>query len=260
MFGMRGGRKGSGGGKRRKRSGSSSRDDALKDMAAGSEIIVTPGQPRPLAITPAGKTENLPHAAACEGRGLAVNIRWLIRRDMDDVLHIERHSFEHPWTDDDFIRALRQRNCIGMVAECRTTERILGFMIYELNKSSLRLLSMAVHPDYRRQGIGRVMIDKLRQRLDVQRRSMLETEVRETNLDAQLFLRRLGFRAENVLFDYYADWGVSEDAYVFRWRHGWSDGPAVVGSVGVMGVMLGGMGAAAFGGRLAGLFGKQDQE
>ena len=48
---------------------------------------------------------------------LRVHIRWMIRRDMPEVLDIERDSFEFPWSEEDFMRCLRQRNCIGMVAE-----------------------------------------------------------------------------------------------------------------------------------------------
>src|SRR5690606_11527131 len=56
---------------------------------------------------------------------LRVHIRWMIRRDMPEVLQIEKASFEFPWYEDDFIRCLRQRNCIGMVAE--QGERVVGF-------------------------------------------------------------------------------------------------------------------------------------
>jgi len=42
-------------------------------------------------------------------------------------------------------------------------------------------------------------------------------EVRETNLDAQLFFRRMGFRAVSVLRDFYDD--TVEDAYVMQYRH-----------------------------------------
>ena len=47
---------------------------------------------------------------------LQVHIRWMIRRDMVDVLDIESAAFEFPWSEEDFIRCLRQRNCIGMIA------------------------------------------------------------------------------------------------------------------------------------------------
>ena len=50
-------------------------------------------------------------------QNVCVHIRWMIRRDMPEVLSIENESFEFPWSEEDFIRCLRQRNCIGMVAE-----------------------------------------------------------------------------------------------------------------------------------------------
>ncbi len=73
---------------------------------------------------------------------LRAHIRWMIRRDMAEVLEIESEGFEFPWREEDFIRCLRQRNCIGMVAE--HAERVVGFMIYELHKTRLHLLNFAV--------------------------------------------------------------------------------------------------------------------
>lgn len=81
-----------------------------------------------------------------------VQIRWLIRRDMEDVLRIERSSFDNPWTDDNFLKCLRQRNCIGMVAE--QDFEIVGYMIYELHKSKIHILNFAVDPICRRVGVG----------------------------------------------------------------------------------------------------------
>ena len=75
-----------------------------------------------------------------------VHIRWMIRRDMPEVLAIEHASFEFPWGEEEFLRVLRQRNCIGMVAE--QGERVVGFMIYELHKNKLHIMNFAVHPGY----------------------------------------------------------------------------------------------------------------
>jgi ABC-2 type transport system ATP-binding protein len=83
----------------------------------------------------------------------------MIRRDMPDVLAIEQECFEFPWYEEDFIRCLRQRNCIGMVAE--QGEKVVGFMIYELHKAKLHILNFAVHPSWRRNGVGAQMVAKL---------------------------------------------------------------------------------------------------
>ncbi len=144
-----------------------------------------------------------------------VHIRWMIRRDMPEVLAIEVESFEFPWLEDDFIRCLRQRNCIGMVAEHE--DRVVGFMIYELHKTRIHVLNFAVAKSFRHCGVGSQMIAKLAAKLSAQRRSRIVLEVRETNLDAQLFFRENGFRAVSVLRSYYSD--TPEDAYLMQYRY-----------------------------------------
>ena len=146
---------------------------------------------------------------------LRVHIRWMIRRDMTEVLEIENSCFEFPWSEDDFIRCLRQRNCIGMVADCE--DKVVGFMIYELHKTRLHILNFAVHAQHRRLGVGQRMVDKLSAKLSSGRRSRILLEVRETNLDAQLFFRKQGFRAVSVLRDFYED--TTEDAYLMQYRY-----------------------------------------
>src|SRR5438128_2368971 len=81
-----------------------------------------------------------------------VHIRWMIRRDMPEVLQSEQLSFEFAWNEEDFLHCLRQRNCIGMVAE--QAEKVVGFMIYELHKNKLHILNFAVNPAWRRMGVG----------------------------------------------------------------------------------------------------------
>lgn len=139
----------------------------------------------------------------------------MIRRDMPAVLAIESSSFEFPWCEEEFIRCLRQRNCIGMVAE--KDEEVVGFMIYELHKNRLHLLNFAVSANLRRQGVGSAMIEKLAGKLSVERRNRIMLEVRETNLEAQLFFKNFGFKAISVLRDFYED--TTEDAYLMQFRY-----------------------------------------
>jgi ribosomal-protein-alanine N-acetyltransferase len=138
----------------------------------------------------------------------------MIRRDMPEVLHAEQESFEYAWTEEDFLRCLRQRNCIGMVAE--QGERVVGFMIYELHKNKLHILNFAVHPSYRRCGVGTQMVSKLVSKLSSHRRTRITLEVRESNLTAQVFYRSQEFKAVRVLRTFYEDSG--EDAYLLQYK------------------------------------------
>jgi len=142
-----------------------------------------------------------------------VHIRWMIRRDMAEVLSIEEQSFEFPWSDEDFTRCLRQRNCIGMVAEI--ADSVVAFMVYELHRGRLHVLNFSVARSHRRLGIGAMMIKKLIAKLTPERRQQIVLEVRETNLPAQLFFRSMGFLATSVLKDFYED--TTEDAYFMQY-------------------------------------------
>ena len=143
-----------------------------------------------------------------------VHIRWMIRRDMPEVLQTEQLSFDFAWSEEDFLRCLRQRNCIGMVAE--HGEKVVGFMIYELHKNRLHILNFAVHPGWRRTGVGAQMVAKLVSKLSSHRRTRITLEVRETNLVAQLFFRKQEFKAVRVLRAFYEDTG--EDAFQMEYR------------------------------------------
>lgn len=143
-----------------------------------------------------------------------VHIRWMIRRDMQEVLHTEQESFQVPWTEDDFLHCLRQRNCIGMVAECG--DQVIGHVIYELHRNRLHILNMAIHPHHRRHHVGAQIMAKLIGKLSSHRRAKITLEIREGNLIAQLFLKSLGFVATRVVKGYYED--TNEDAYFMEYR------------------------------------------
>lgn len=148
-------------------------------------------------------------------RKINVHARWMIRRDMLEVLDIENQSFEVAWTEAQFIQALRQRNIIGLVAEYN--ERVVGFMIYELYKNQIHILNFAVHPEFRRLGVGARMFQKLVVKLSEHRRNRIMLEVRETNLQAQLFFRQMGFRAISVFRNFYQN--TLEDAYLMQYLY-----------------------------------------
>jgi len=91
----------------------------------------------------------------------------------------------------------------------------IGFMIYELYKTRIQLLSLAVRKSDLRKGIGTLMVRKLISKLSPLRRTRIATEVRESNLGAQIFFRSHGFRATAVIRDFYED--TQEDAYFMRY-------------------------------------------
>jgi ribosomal-protein-alanine N-acetyltransferase len=140
-----------------------------------------------------------------------VSIRWILHRDIDEVLEIEKQSFPNPWGRIELMRCLRQRNNIGLVFTCY--DLVTGYVIYEFGRSSIEIINLAVHPEYRRCSIGTLLIEKLQYKVDGQpKRNRLTALVRETNLPAQIFLRSNKFICD----------GIETDAYEFSDELGYS--------------------------------------
>ena len=111
---------------------------------------------------------------------------------------------------------MRQRNRIGMVVE-DGNDQVVGFMVYTLYKTKVLVENFAVHPAWRRLGVGTQMVAKLISKLSPTRRTRLVIEVHESNLDAQLFWRSQGFKAVSILKNYYTV--TDDDCYVFEYRY-----------------------------------------
>lgn len=153
---------------------------------------------------------------ARQSKVLPVHIRWMIRRDMPAVLAIEEDVFIWPWFEEDFMRELRERNVIGMVAEA--SERIVGFMVYAIEKHRLEILDFAVARTFWRRGIGQQMIDKLKSKLSANHRNRICMDIRERNVDAQLFLRAMGFQCVETIHGRWQE-EADDDAYRFSFRY-----------------------------------------
>ena len=127
---------------------------------------------------------------------------------------IEAESFEFPWSEDDFLRCLRQRNCIGMVAEL--DDHVVGFMIYELHKNRLHVLNFAVAGRFRRRGIGTPDDRQARrQALAAAPQPDLAGSSRDESCRPSCS-SAAGFTAVSVLREFYDD--TPEDAYVMQYR------------------------------------------
>ena len=143
------------------------------------------------------------------------HIRFMIRYDLPTVLRIEQASFPAPWDEPTFIHCLRTRNVIGMVAE--HDDRAVGYMLYEMHTHRLVVLNFAVAAEYRRQCVGAAMLAKLRSKLTQDGRNRIVLEVAESNLAGQLFFKTQGFRAVQVIRDYYDN---GQAAYQMMHRYG----------------------------------------
>ena len=63
----------------------------------------------------------------------------------------------------------------------------------KLNEKNNYIISrMAVHPEYRRKGCGKILIEKICSKLSLLKKHV-EIVVKESNVNAQLFFKSMGF-------------------------------------------------------------------
>lgn len=137
------------------------------------------------------------------------HIRWMIRRDMSECLALEKASFAR-WTETQFLDALRQRSCIGMVAE--SGDSITGYMIYQLHRRFLEIEKIEATDE----SVMMQMINKLKNKLSSHRRTTIAINIHERNLEKQLFFKRNGFICTKIVRNLYET--GNEVAFRMRFR------------------------------------------
>lgn len=121
-------------------------------------------------------------------------IRPFLNRDLDQMKKIEKRAFiDYPWTSEDFAFFLRRlnRNHKAYIAEWR--EHLLGFMLAVEFEWNYEIASIAVSPEFRRIGVGSLLIDHLKSKLIPYTKEDIYCRVRETNKQAQEFFKEQGF-------------------------------------------------------------------
>jgi ribosomal protein S18 acetylase RimI-like enzyme len=144
-----------------------------------------------------------------------VRIRLMQPGDVAAVRRLERRCFGGNQGPPAMLRAfLADPFCGGLVAEA-LRRRIVGYLLFQLDAEAweVRLCQVAVHPTYRRRGIGSRLIRWVASHTPPDSGIVLRTGVNERNLAAQLFLRSNCFRADSIRPG--GACGGAEDLYLF---------------------------------------------
>lgn len=132
--------------------------------------------------------------------------------DMKQVMLIERACFgKDSWDEKDFSICFPTRTKhFGYVAEM--AGRIVGYAVArQLNVTTLIIENMGVDPRFRFMGVGRLLVERVEKSAMEPKR--LRALIRESNVDAQLFFRSIGWRATGM--DPRPWSGVDEDGIQF---------------------------------------------
>ena len=136
------------------------------------------------------------------------------KRDIDEVLRIERKSFISPWTRDSFEQELNFEHSTSFVAKKTVCgqEKIIGYISFWVVVYEIHILNIATHPDFRKQGIASSLVNACLEFSYNTCARAVTLEVRESNISALSLYRKFGFECKGVRPGYYSD--TQEDAIV----------------------------------------------
>jgi len=139
-----------------------------------------------------------------------LQIRPMLVEDVPAVCAVDRLCFPEPWPTSLFLSETTSPMSRFQVAV--EDGEILGYLGGHLILDEAHVVTLGVHPDRRRQGIGeRLLADFIEAALQENCRR-ITLEVRESNASALALYRRYGFQPISRRRQYYAD--NDEDAIV----------------------------------------------
>ncbi|MEW6739662.1 MAG: ribosomal protein S18-alanine N-acetyltransferase [Nitrospirota bacterium] len=139
-----------------------------------------------------------------------VYIREMYPDDIPEIVSIERLSFSTPWSETSFRSEIYSRYSVTRVAELNGV--VVGYICVKHVADECHLLDLAVHPDYRRRGIARALLDDVIQELRIEGCRFFYLEVRSSNYAARKLYEKFGFNMVGVRKGYYVN--PAEDAVI----------------------------------------------
>jgi ribosomal-protein-alanine N-acetyltransferase len=133
--------------------------------------------------------------------------------DLPEVLAIENLCFSNPWSQETFKGEIQNKAIsFPLVVVHSEMKMVIGYVIFWKIGDGAQINNLAIHPDFRRQGLGELTMLYVIERLKENGVRFISLEVRASNQPAQELYRKLGFSVLGVRRGYYTR--PVEDAYL----------------------------------------------
>ena len=144
---------------------------------------------------------------------LEITICPMAAADLEQVLSIELRSFPHPWLRQHFIDELNSPYAFPLSA-FDGSGLLVGYICPMLLLDEGHIMNVAVDPDLRGCGVGRMLVQQVLDDCRVGGASFVSLEVRESNLSAISLYRKMGFVETGKRKRYYEN---GEDALMMEY-------------------------------------------
>jgi ribosomal-protein-alanine N-acetyltransferase len=133
------------------------------------------------------------------------------KKDIAQVLLIEVNSFPSPWSERMFLSEIRD-NRLSNFLVAKHNEIVVGYGGFWLIFDEAHFVNLAVHPSFRRRGIGKRLLSALLALAKERGATKATLEVRVSNVAAIKLYEKFNFKICAIRKKYYKD--NNEDALV----------------------------------------------
>lgn len=146
--------------------------------------------------------------------------RTLEREDVPRIHELERLCFSLPWSEQTLNEEM-DANPFALYLGAFVGDRLIGYVGTWRILDEAHMTNLAVHPNFRRRGIAKALVSRIKQIMAENGVTSMTLEVRESNHVARALYRSMGFSDAGRRKRYYSDNG--EDALImwcrdFRWH------------------------------------------
>ena len=131
---------------------------------------------------------------------------------VSQIAELEKICFSDPWSENSIAHEIENELSLWLVA--LDGDRVAGYVGSQSVMGESDMMNIAVHPDYRRQGIAEALVLALVSRLKSEGNYQLTLEVRASNTPAQRLYEKLGFTEVGRRRNYYR--APREDALILQ--------------------------------------------
>lgn len=137
-------------------------------------------------------------------------IRPMTSEDTKAVSDLEKECFSHPWSQNAIEAELSNSNAHFFVAVKETD--VCGYIGCHIILDECYIANVAVSEKFRRQGIGRLLTDKILTYAKDKNCAFVSLEVRKSNISAISLYEKQGFEFVGERKNFYSD--PTENAYI----------------------------------------------
>lgn len=139
-----------------------------------------------------------------------ITIEKLTEKDIAEIAELDKLCFSVPWSYNSFLAELQ--NPIARYLVAKHSGRCIGYCGFWVAYDCGDITNIAVHPDYRRRGIGSMLVSSMLSLARNESLGSMNLEVRRSNIAAQNLYSKYGFEIMGTRKGYYSD--NHEDALI----------------------------------------------